>query len=144
MPRKSKELPTDEVEDVFEPDLETPIDAPVESFEKSTTATVKLLTDDLYDGCYLVYDVYDRSRVYLVPKEHLQYSYSAQEVLYAVLDTCAQPYDWEAEIRAILPAISEIRLAILRNGLLTKDDLLNKNLARNALYGAFPNRLPIL
>lgn len=146
MPRKKLNTDSEdtEVSYAFEPpsedvEYEKGVDY---ALEKSPTATVKLLNSDVYDGCYLVYDVNRRADVFLVPVEQLQFSVSEQEIAYGILDSCVRPYSWEDEIRELIPSVTDVRLAILRNGFLRKTDIRNNSLAKDALYGAFPNRLP--
>ena len=106
---------------------------------KRKETVVWLVNNSARDNRYLVMD--ESGSAYLVPVELLSFTMAPQVIDSAVLETAEKPYDFTAEIQAVMPTVEQVRLAVWRNGLIYKDDLKNPHFARLALYGAFPIEL---
>lgn len=124
--------------EVFQPSGKSGKFTPIKSV--SPKVKVKLANTTIYEDRYLVYRIDDISQVYLVPKEHLIFATSEQLIDEAILNDSDKPYDWNEEINAVFPTLDHVRLAVYRNGLVKKEDALDRQLSQMALYGAFPNR----
>lgn len=99
---------------------------------------VRLLTTDVHDGCYLVVD--EENNGYLVPVDDLDFSLLNQTIKQSKLQKAVRPYAWSDEIENLIPTVESIRLALWRNGMLSKNDVGDRRKVRHALYGAFPRK----
>lgn len=120
--------------------VETPPSKFLSTKKPTSKVKVKLVNTTIYEERYLVYRIEDISQVYLVPTEHLIFATSEQLIDESILNNSDKPYDWNEEINAVFPTLDHVRLAVYRNGLVKKEDALDRQLSQMALYGAFPNR----
>ena len=97
--------------------------------KEDVKATVKMLSNVKHGpkkDLLLFYDVKERSQVYLVPMDKVEFSWREQKVSLSVLMQCEQPYNWDEEIRPYMVSMDDVRLALYRAGLIKPDDNLDK------------------
>lgn len=88
----------------------------------SEMITVKILNTDQFDGRYVVYDVNDPSKTYLIPAEDLQFSYGQQKVTQDVIRSAKRPYNWDEEIDKLIMTRDQIRNILYWGGLVEKKE----------------------
>ena len=90
---------------------------------KMGSEVVKLVSQTKFDDKYLVYEVENKGNVYLLSEQDVQFTTEEQSISRTVLADANQPYMWTQEIKNYLVSIDDVRIALLRSGLLEKTEL---------------------
>ena len=115
---KEDDLPQEDVEETVAP--ATP------KYTRKETVDVRLLSEDTYEaGCWLVYEVDDKSKVYFVQKDELQHTWKPQPVSKSVLQKASRPYDFAEEIAKFTLTPDQIRLGLYKSGVVNKREDMN-------------------